>query len=68
MNGSSMTVVQSAFMCSCSCMMCAILIFMEGFEKKEKSYRKLPEALLHWKVALELVSVLQLLDLVMVKY
>ena len=26
-----------------------------GFENKEKAYRDLPEALLHWKVALEVV-------------
>lgn len=27
-----------------------------GFENREKVYRNIPEALLHWKVALEVVS------------
>ena len=27
-----------------------------GFENRERVYRNIPEALLHWKVALEVVS------------
>ena len=34
-----------------------------GFERKEKSYRNLPEALLHWRVALEVVSIYVTLQL-----
>lgn len=33
------------------------LVVLKGFEMKEKAYRNLPEALLHWKVTLEVVRV-----------
>ena len=29
---------------------------LEGFEKREQTYKSFPEALLQWKVALEVVS------------
>ena len=34
----------------------SIIQLFPGFESRERTYRNFPEALLHWKVALEVVS------------
>lgn len=36
-----------------------LILCPSGFEKRERTYRNFPEALLHWKVALEIVSGIQ---------
>ena len=44
-----------------SCVVCLVFTnghIFSGFESRERVYRNFPEALLHWKVALEVVSML----------
>lgn len=41
--------------CTCSCLSVSTTLQCTGFENRERAYRNYPEALLHWKVSLEVV-------------